>query len=63
LPRMAERGVTEEMAMRLMASDAPDMASTLTMLRERWGSAEGYLADHAGVSHGAIEAVRARMVA
>jgi protein-tyrosine phosphatase len=40
LPRMAERGITEEMALKLMASDESDMASTLTALRERWGSAE-----------------------
>ena len=62
LPRMAERGVTEELAMRLMASDESDMASTLTVLRERWGSAEGYLR-HAGVTDRVISAVRKRMVA
>ncbi len=62
LPRMAERGITEELAMRLMASDESDMASTLTLLRERWGSAEGYLR-HAGVTDHVILAVRQRMLA
>ncbi|MEX0781503.1 MAG: tyrosine-protein phosphatase [Dehalococcoidia bacterium] len=62
LPRMAERGITEAMALKLMASDEPDMASTLTVLRERWGSAEGYLR-HAGVGEDVIASVRARMVA
>ncbi len=62
LPRMAERGITEETAMLLMASDESDMASTLTLLRERWGSAEGYLR-HAGVTERVIAAVRKRMVA
>ena len=62
LPKMAERGVTEEMALKLMASDAADMESTLSVVRERWGSAEGYL-EHAGVSAGVIASVRARMVA
>ncbi len=41
LPRMAERGVTEEMALKLMASEEADMASTLTGLRERWGVGGG----------------------
>jgi protein-tyrosine phosphatase len=62
LPRMAERGISEELALRLMASPEADMASTLTMLRERWGSAEGYLRDHAGVSDDVVGTVRARMV-
>jgi protein-tyrosine phosphatase len=62
LPRMAERGITEEAAMRLMASDESDMASTLTVMRERWGSAEGYLR-HAGATDNVISAVRQRMVA
>ena len=62
LPRMEERGITEEVAMLLMASDESDMASTLTVLRERWGSAEGYLR-HAGVTDRVILAVRQRMVA
>jgi protein-tyrosine phosphatase len=62
LPRMADRGVTEEMAMRLMASDAADMKSTLAVLRERWGSAEGYLREHAGVSDDVVAGSRARML-
>lgn len=62
LPRMNERGITEEHAMRLMASDSPDMASTLQVVRERWGSAEGYLRE-AGVTDDVIVAVRARIVA
>lgn len=63
LPKMAERGITEDMALKLMASDARDMESTLSVLRERWGSAEGYLRDQAGVGDDVIASVRARMVA
>jgi protein-tyrosine phosphatase len=62
LPRMADRGVSEDLAMRLMASDAADMESTLAVLRERWGSAEGYVREHAGVSDDVVAGVRARML-
>jgi protein-tyrosine phosphatase len=63
LPKMAERGVAEGVALKLMASDAADMESTLSVVRERWGSAEGYLQEHAGVSEDVITSVRARLVA
>jgi len=62
LPRIAERGLTEAQARALMASHAGDMQATLAHIRERWGSAEGYMED-IGVSFDAISAVRARLVA
>jgi protein-tyrosine phosphatase len=62
LPRMNERGITEDHARRLMASNAPDMASTLQVISDRWGSAEGYLRE-SGVSESVLTAVRARILA
>ena len=62
LPKMAERGLTEERARAIMASKAPDMAATLQHIRTRYGSAEGYLAE-IGVAAPAVDAVRARVIA
>ncbi|HEX6030944.1 MAG TPA: tyrosine-protein phosphatase [Tepidiformaceae bacterium] len=62
LPRMSERGISEDHALRLMASEASDMASTLQVIRERWGSAEGYLRE-SGVSESVLTATRARILA
>lgn len=62
LPRMAERGIDSERAMALMAAPADAITATLTHLRDRYGSGEGYMRE-IGVSETAISAVRARMVA
>jgi protein-tyrosine phosphatase len=62
LPRIHERGMDEKRAMQLMASNPEDMRATLAHIRNRWGSAEGYLED-IGLSLDAISAVRARLVA
>lgn len=62
LPRMAERGVSEERALALMAALPDDMEAALEHIRSRFGSAEGYLSD-VGVSTSDIAAVRARLVA
>jgi protein-tyrosine phosphatase len=61
MPRMAERGITEEQGRALMASRPEDMVSTLRHVRERFGSAEDYLSD-IGVAPAAIAGVRARLV-
>ncbi|MCK9519769.1 MAG: tyrosine-protein phosphatase [Dehalococcoidia bacterium] len=58
-PKMAERGVSEERAEQLMASNAEDMAATLAFIGMRWGDAEGYL-ESIGLSRADISAVRAR---
>lgn len=60
LPRMKERGMSEEQARALMGSPEADMVSTLAHIRERWGSAEGYLTS-IGVSGDTLSAVRARL--
>lgn len=62
LPKMAERGLSEEGARAIMASKAPDMAATLEHIRSRYGSAEGYLRE-IGVSESATSTVRARTLA
>jgi protein-tyrosine phosphatase len=60
LPKMAERGISDERARALMASPAPVMSATLTHIRTNWGSAEGYLTK-IGVTQDTISAVRARI--
>jgi protein-tyrosine phosphatase len=62
LPKMRERGIDETRARALMASKPEDMEATLRHLRERWGSAEGYLAS-TGMSPAAIGEARARVLA
>lgn len=60
-PRMQERGMSEERARRLMASEPEDMEATLKHIRETWGGAEGYLAD-LGLDSATIERVRERVL-
>ncbi|WP_322795934.1 tyrosine-protein phosphatase [Tepidiforma sp.] len=62
LPQMRERGYDEAKAAVLLAAPPEDMAGTLKYLRERYGSAEGYLRE-IGVSADAISAVRAKLIA
>jgi protein-tyrosine phosphatase len=62
LPKMAERGISEERGRKLMASPPEDMCSTLEHIRNLYGGPEGYL-ESVGVSPAVISAVRARMVA
>ncbi|MEX2236005.1 MAG: tyrosine-protein phosphatase [Dehalococcoidia bacterium] len=59
-PRFEEEGVPLETARRLMASDPEDMALTLDYVRERWGSAEGYMLD-IGVLPATIARLRERL--
>lgn len=61
LPRMAEQGISEEQGRAMMASRPRDMVSTLSHIRERFGSAEGYLTD-IGVAPAAIASVHARLL-
>ena len=58
--RMAD--VPEETRKRLLASEPEDMAATLAVLRERWGSARGYMTA-IGLPGEAIAQLRARLVA
>lgn len=58
-PRMRERGIDEALAARLLASPAADIVDTLAYVRERWGSAAGYLYD-LGLSPATVEQVRRR---
>jgi protein-tyrosine phosphatase len=44
----------------LLAAPLADMQSTLSLVRERWGSAEGYF-EHIGVSRASVSALRARI--
>jgi protein-tyrosine phosphatase len=56
---LAARGRTGEAATQRMAAPLQAMRAWLEMIRERWGSVEGYLLD-AGASPSAIAEVRAR---
>lgn len=60
LPKMAERGIDEERAHKLMGSPAEEMRATLEHIETTFGSAEGYLID-IGLSPTAIETARARI--
>lgn len=62
LPEMKERGVPEERARALMDAKPGDIRDTLGHVRERFGSAEGYLRS-LGLSEAVISDIRARMVA
>jgi protein-tyrosine phosphatase len=61
LPRMAERGVTEERAAELLGAPEDAIRTAVSTLRETYGGAEGYLR-HLGLSEASISAVKARMV-
>jgi protein-tyrosine phosphatase len=54
------RRTDPELRRKLMASDPEDMDATLTYLRSRWGSAEGYLSG-LGLDDADIARVRARL--
>lgn len=60
-PRMAERGVDQTKARKLMSSEPAAMSNTLTHLRQRYGDAEGYMA-HIGMAASSIDELRARLV-
>jgi protein-tyrosine phosphatase len=62
LETLAARGLTGDAAIRRMTAPVHAMAALLDMIRERWGSVEGYLLD-AGASLSAIAEVRARALA
>lgn len=62
LPQMRERGYDDAMASALLAAPRQDIEATLSHLRERYGSAEGY-ARGIGVSDATVSAVRARLIA
>ena len=59
-PRMAERGIDEAKARKLMASDPAAISDTLVHLRSRHGDAEGYMR-HIGMAPSSIEELRARV--
>lgn len=61
LPKMAERGIDEAKALKLLASDAEDMAKTLAHIERRYGGPAGYLED-IGLSATAMSAVRAKLL-
>ena len=62
LPKMAERGITEERGRKLMASPATDMEATLLHIDTTYGGAAGYL-ESIGVSTSTMSAARARLIA
>ncbi|MEO8540492.1 MAG: tyrosine-protein phosphatase [bacterium] len=62
LPKMAERGISEEHGRKLMASPPEDMRSTLLHIESLYGSPAGYL-ESVGVSTSTISAARARLIA
>ncbi|MCZ2108027.1 MAG: tyrosine-protein phosphatase [Dehalococcoidia bacterium] len=62
LPKMAERGISEEKARGLMSSEPEYMTIFLAHLRQRHGNAEGYLRA-IGVTPAQIGAVRQRLTA
>lgn len=62
LPKMAERGISEERGRQLMGSPAADMESTLRHIATMYGSPAGYL-ESIGLSTQAISAARSRMIA
>lgn len=57
--RLTSRGIMGAAAEQRMQAPIRAMADLLTMIRERWGSAEGYLVD-AGASRSAVTQWRAR---
>ncbi|GAB4320647.1 MAG: hypothetical protein Kow0010_00560 [Dehalococcoidia bacterium] len=60
-PRMRERGIDDTLAQKLLASPPEDIVDTLSYVRERWGSAAGYLYD-LGIAPTIIDRVRRRAV-
>jgi len=62
LPKMAERGIDEAKARKLMASDAADMVKTLAHIDRLYGGPAGYL-EGIGLSPAAMSAVRAKLLA
>ena len=62
LPKMAERGIDEAKARKLLASDPEDMANTLTHIETLYGGPAGYL-ESIGVSQATITAAKAKLVA
>ncbi len=63
-PEQAARmaNLSEDTRRRLMASEPPDMQLTLDAIRERWGSAHGYMSA-IGVAPDTIARLRSRLVA
>ncbi len=59
LESLAARGIIGVAASQRVTAPLQGMAATLEMIRERWGTAEGYLLE-AGASPSAIAEVRAR---
>jgi protein-tyrosine phosphatase len=62
LPRMTARGIDEARGRALLAANPGDMASTLAHIRNRFGSAEGYVRD-IGLSADTTEDLKARLLA
>ena len=60
-PRMAERGIDEKKARKLMASDPAAITDTLAHLRSQHGDAEGYMR-HIGMAPSSIAELRVRLV-
>ena len=54
--------LTDEMKRKLLSSEPEWMLETLAHIRERWGSAEGYLHD-IGLDDGTVRELRTRLVA
>jgi protein-tyrosine phosphatase len=61
LPKMAERGIDEARARRLMASEPEDMRRTLEHIDSLYGGPAAYL-ESIGVSAGTLSAVKSRLV-
>jgi protein-tyrosine phosphatase len=57
---LARRGITGAEATHRATAPLHGMQALLDMIRERWGSAEGYLVD-AGASRAAVDALKARV--
>lgn len=61
LERFEKLGISVEMGRKMMAAPPREMEVTLDFIRERWGSAAGYLGS-LGLAPGTIDRVRARML-
>ncbi|MEU6994891.1 tyrosine-protein phosphatase [Streptomyces sp. NPDC046465] len=61
-PHLAELGLDQERYLAVFGAPRHAMASTLDVLRERWGTVEDYLVGRAGVTSGTIAELRARLV-
>ena len=62
LPKMAERGIDEAKARKLMGSDPVEMERTLTHIETLYGGPAGYL-ESIGLSASTLSAVKSRLVA